>query len=125
MENEIKKKPIVIFLIVMAIIIFWGSAGEPKQPRVVDSSDAVAVAVQHVKAVLSSPHSADFPILDYVTEDLGDSTWEVTSYVDAQNAFGAEVRSWWTITVHHNGGDYRYPENWTPESLFFAGEKIY
>jgi hypothetical protein len=54
-----------------------------------------------VKRHLKAPATAEFPwgTDEYSIVSLGDGRWKVSSYVDAQNGFGAMVRSRWDVTL--------------------------
>lgn len=71
-----------------------------------------------VKQKLKSPSTADFPMFDY-TSDYSqlDGTYLVTSYVDAQNSFGAIIRQYYSIKLKFNGGDWAEANNWTGMQL--------
>lgn len=58
-----------------------------------------------VKEELKAPSTAKFPwdYESYVT-DNGDGTYTVTSYVDAENSFGAKIRSKFRCIVHNEDG---------------------
>ena len=73
-----------------------------------------------VKARLKAPASADFPFLDYSSANTGNETYVVRSYVDAQNAFGAKIRSNWTCQVQYRGGEEADRHNWTLVDLQLA-----
>jgi len=66
--------------------------------RVIDHDVSYySIAQEIVKSSLKSPKSADFPSIVWSPEDIkmqrnGDLV-AVQSYVDAQNSFGAEIRS--------------------------------
>ena len=66
-----------------------------------------------VEQRLKSPKSADFPFGGgtYHTKDLGGGRYEVNSYVDAKNAFGANIRT------HFNGVIRRKDSGWVLEYL--------
>ncbi len=78
-----------------------------------------------VEDALKSPSTADFPMTEYNATDLGDSRCLISSYVDAQNSFGATVRTEWTTTVRFNGGSKGDTANWTLEEMSFDGEAVY
>lgn len=67
-----------------------------------------------VEEQLKSPNSAEFPFGGYrdVTP-LGDGRYKVSSYVDAENAFGATMRT------HFEGVIKRVPDGWELEYLRF------
>jgi hypothetical protein len=78
-------------------------AGPPRATEQSDFSrkfDALFAAQQFVKRSLKAPATADFaPYRESVIVDLGDHRFEVTSYVDAQNSFGAKLRNHFTCVV--------------------------
>lgn len=58
---------------------------------------AVTSAQNLVKAELKAPSTAKFPYdtEEYTVKNNGQD-WKVSGYVDAQNSFGASVRTYWT-----------------------------
>lgn len=58
-----------------------------------------------VKNQLKSPATADFS--GVVTAGPDEGPWTVTGSVDAENSFGAALRSPWTCTVRLDGDIYR------------------
>lgn len=67
-------------------------------------SMAIVLCKNKVRDRLKSPASADFPIMDVKATRAG-STFTVSSYVDAKNAFGAEIRTHYTCVIDHVSGD--------------------
>ena len=80
-------------------------------------------AETHIKNILKSPSSAEFPggfltpFEDWSFAKNG-TTYTVSSYVDAQNGFGAMIRSHFTITYEWKD------ETGKVTSLFFDGKKM-
>ncbi|MGB2964886.1 MAG: hypothetical protein WBB69_12960 [Anaerolineales bacterium] len=73
-----------------------------------------------VERELKSPSSARFPLYAaYGTTSLGNGRFNVSSYVDAENSFGAEVRAGYTAVLKFKGGQWNDSSNWTLESLVF------
>ena len=61
----------------------------------------------YVEAILKSPSTADFPWFDWqITKDYKTQIATVSSYVDAQNSFGATIRSYFTLKYQINGSSY-------------------
>lgn len=57
-------------------------------------------AEKQVKNMLKAPSTADFPWSSgNVSYDLDKKTYKVSSYVDAENSFGAKIRSYYNCTV--------------------------
>lgn len=67
------------------------------------------LAVEKVKANLKSPSTAEFPF-SAVNSDVNitksGNKYTVKSWVDAQNSFGATIRSNFTVTIEKNGNNY-------------------
>ncbi len=61
---------------------------------------------------LKAPSSAKFPTLEYETTYLGDNTFRVKSYVDAQNTFGAQIRTDYEVVLKWNGKERTDQRNW-------------
>lgn len=59
-----------------------------------------------VKNQLKAPSTAKFPWYDdSCVDSLGNSRYRVTSYVDAQNSFGAMLRSNYICELEYVGND--------------------
>jgi hypothetical protein len=71
-----------------------------------DTIGAYVVCQQFVEEELRAPATAEFggPYSE-VTEDLGSGRYRVTTYVDAENAFGAMIRTDFECVVSHVSGD--------------------
>lgn len=75
-----------------------------RQPRLGDrTSEAFIICKNLIEARLKSPKSADFPLFDFRAIHLGDERYEVASYVDAKNSFGAEIRTRFWCTLQYTG----------------------
>jgi hypothetical protein len=67
-----------------------------------------------VEERLASPQTADFPFGGYRhVKDLGNGRYEVISYVDSQNVFGAQIRT------RFSGVILKGNDKWYLESLTF------
>jgi len=106
----------LLALIICSIFTFlaFGSDGESEKK---DSSkmdtEAFTISKRFVEDRLKAPGSADFPVLDFTSKYQGDGTYIVTSYVDAQNSFGAMIRMYYVAKLKYNGGDWSSRLNWT------------
>ena len=49
----------------------------------------------------------------------------IESYVDAQNSFGAQIRTEWIVVLTHTGGNWANSSNWDLGELIFDGEIVY
>jgi hypothetical protein len=78
----------------------------PAAPDVGDQVGAYVVCQQFVEDRLVAPATAEFGgPYSQVTKTLGGGRYEVDTYVDSQNGFGALVRSDFVCTVKHVAGD--------------------
>ena len=76
-----------------------------------EKDEAYSIARQFVERRLKAPSTASWPgIFDDrgTVVRIGDGVYEVTSWVDSQNSFGAKLRMHYAATVRHNAGD-----NWS------------
>lgn len=73
------------------------------------------VCTEHVKKSLKSPRSAEFP-WDYTVAFDG-YTARMSSYVDAQNSYEANIRSQFVCVLEYNGGDANEVDNWTMKEV--------
>ena len=93
-----------LFVILMAIVIIIAIFDPESLDNAPETSwTAYDYAQEIVKNNLKSPASAVFP--DYqesFVNELGKYEWRVETYVDAQNSFGAMLRTNFTIVVKHD-----------------------
>lgn len=129
-----QKKQYTKVQIISAIILFFGiiwlinSIGsfdvEQQTKTAPDEAEAYVIARNYVKLALKSPATADFPLFDETSINLGDGRFRSSSYVDSQNSFGATVRSNWTAVVKYNSGEWADSTSWTLEELTIDGQQI-
>ena len=60
------------------------------------------MAKRFVEKQLRAPSTASFPRMPEQQAYIGECAWQVLSYVDAQNGFGAMVRTHWLITMMYD-----------------------
>lgn len=86
----------------------------PEPPSEHSDSRALIEARDFVKARLKAPRTAKWPGLfatDEKVTHLGDGTYAILSYVDAENTFGAMVRTHYVCKVRYVGeGEWRLEE---------------
>lgn len=84
----------------------------------VTRGDACFMAQKFVKPRLKSPATATFPLWSEsacaVTQD--GNTWYVNSYVDAQNGYGAKLRTAYSADLVYHADS----QSWTLARLTFA-----
>lgn len=115
-----------LFVLLILLLFMAVSVSETEGPadNEVDGSRAYVIAQNYVERALKSPSTAEFPSR-YGAEDIGDGVWEVFSYVDSQNAFGAQLRSNWRVTMKHNGGNWTHGSSWELQKMIVNGEQFY
>jgi hypothetical protein len=102
--------------LVVVFLFMVGVLSNPGNQRDFDAKDnrtlAVMCAQDHVKSMLKAPASAQWPgafrgvdIAEHARKNA-DGTYDVESYVDAQNSFGAMIRTRYFVrlSVHNDGG---------------------
>jgi hypothetical protein len=95
------------------------------RPRTVDVDDVrITVSVLCEMAVehrLKSPKSADFPYdLTRSVIKTAPDTFTISSYVDAQNPFGVEIRTRFVCVLRWNGGNPKESASFDIKELTFA-----
>ena len=95
----------------------------PEQNEIADDLDDLDAYLQgqyYIKQILKSPASAVFPYTGFIVHRLKDTNkFEVISYVDSQNSFGAMLRSSWNVVFkYQDGGTYL-------EKIVFDGKVVY
>lgn len=106
---------LLVFVVLFGFCFSLLSDREPKA----DIGEAVSAWVacqQFVEERLKAPSTVEYPspYTEY-TRSVGGGTFEVDAYVDAENSFGAMIRTDFLCTV-----DYRGDDNWHLESLTFS-----
>lgn len=94
-------------------IALWFAFSPPSKDSASDTSkpnwnSAYSAARNFVRDTLKSPSTASFPFAsESFVQDLGNGKYRVRAYVDAENSFGAKIRSDWMV-VEHWAGDGNY-----------------
>ncbi len=114
----------IVILVLVALTIGssdGGGEGGTSTSTTPDKIEAWVMAQQFVKDGLRSPGSADFGGVfgdyqdpDDVVTDLGSGKFRIRAWVDAQNAFGAEIRTRFLCELEYVGND-----RWQLTSLEF------
>ena len=113
--------------LVLAIVILWpGDGGTPSVPRYspppepepavvlsdgtrIEWIEAIARCRVEVQNSLLAPSTASFPSVG--RPSLENNTWRHTVTVDAQNAFGAMIRSSFSCVIDGDAGTIEVREN--------------
>ena len=93
---------IIALLLVPAgcVVVLNSEPDVPEKPRTYET-EALTCAKSRVKEMLKSPRTAKFPwgSDEAVIKLIEGTTFEVSSYVDAENSFGAILRTNYTCLV--------------------------
>ena len=106
-NKAVGKGCLIFFAIVfgLAVIITMATGdGSDEGPT---KLTAYSMTQGWVEDRLKSPSTADFPggRYDEHTTQIDDNTFRVSSYVDSQNSFGAEIRTHFEAEVEFLGDD--------------------
>jgi hypothetical protein len=100
-------------LLVIGFLVFAAFAGQGlRKPWNNDdhSVDALRMAQELVSRSLVAPASAKFPgaVWDNAMQHVkrNGQTYRIDSYVDSQNAFGAMLRTHYSVTLTRTGPEY-------------------
>lgn len=112
----------VLFVIGVIYFVYYNvdhhndSSSQPESVSEEDISTAASVECQdYVRNQLKAPATADFA-LPVETQRNG-NTFRIASYVDAENGFGAKIRSNYDCVVQWNGQKIDHSQNWNLLSL--------
>lgn len=108
-----KKSNIKLYIICGVIAFIIALAFTVEEENTPDKLTAYVMSHVFVERNLKAPSTAKFPwFRDIVVKDLGGGRFSVSAYVDAQNSFGAQIRTNYTCVL--KGVD---EINWTLESI--------
>lgn len=89
---------IVLGVFILAIMVMFASALSKVKPD--PKITAIVCAEQIVTQRLKSPSTAEFPSASHYTFiGIGENKYRLGSYVDAENSFGAKLRTQFTCDV--------------------------
>lgn len=99
----------VVFVIILAVVLCIAVGvitSSFKRPDRADAIGAYVACKQFIEGGLKAPSTAVFASQSQSDiTNTGDGSFRVNSYVDAQNSFGAMIRTDFTCTVKYEGGD--------------------
>jgi len=112
-KNPVWKKCLIGVIASFALLCYAISlptpppSAETTAPKVEhDPLSAFVMSQTFVEKQLKAPATAKFPLYsESKVTDLGDGKYKVDSYVDAQNSFGAMIRTNYTCTLKYVGDD--------------------
>ncbi len=87
------------------VLLAVGSSGPDENDPQFRKDMAIETSKEFVLKQLKAPATAQWPrgSANYSCVELGDDQYRVTSYVDAQNSFGAQIRTFYTVVVKYQG----------------------
>lgn len=88
--------PIAAFALIFLVILLWGAFGPERE----DERPMQHVCEGAIRARLKVPSTADVIALGWSHED---GVWQFDGTVDAENSFGAKLRSTWVCQVSDSG----------------------
>jgi hypothetical protein len=89
---------IALVIVLVGIVISSFAEDDPYDPN--NRLEVIAQCEARIEEQLKAPTTAEFD-----STATGDGTWTVTGTVDAENSFGANVRSEYQCTVKVTGDD--------------------
>ncbi|MDF2047278.1 hypothetical protein P2P98_14015 [Microbacterium sp. Kw_RZR3] len=92
---------ILVPILVIALSFAFSSGKENKPYDPNNASEAIAQCEDLVTSQLKAPSTASF---DSAAARNGTAEWTVTGTVDAQNGFGAQIRSTYQCSMRIKGG---------------------
>lgn len=104
--QELTKSP---FLYMCTIVFsFWAFGSLLYQPDSCDKVEAYSYSKEFVEKRLKYPPSAEFASFGRATvTEEANCTFQISSHVDATNAFGGMIRNSFSITVRDDGDRWR------------------
>ena len=99
-------------LVVVVILFIVGTLCPHTKTAAERGTMAAIQCRDFVKERLRAPSTADFSALHESASLIGENKYVVRGYVDAQNAFGAQIRNNYACTVQYTGGEDADSGNW-------------
>lgn len=137
-----RKHPIMTLLIVLIIVpIVVSQIIAPESPKLTPAEEfanqikedkfqsARILAKSYIEKIpLTSPSTAKYNPPTTKVDPQNPNLFEVSSYIDSQNGFGAMVRTYWSMKLEFIGKDDQVSietdANWKIKEFIFDGEKI-
>ena len=116
-DNQIERWVNRAGLVLLALVLLGGAwliIRGPDKPKTAaeqaaeyqpSAADAERMCREDVLGKLKAPSTATFgDVQSTISDDFDINRWTVTGWVDAENSFGATIRSEWTCSATHRGG---------------------
>lgn len=97
----------LIILMVFVVLAIGSTSGNSDKVSGPNKINAKVMAESFLEERLKAPSTAVYPwvSVDDVVTELADNKYRYRSYVDAENSFGAKVRTYFEIVVQYVGDD--------------------
>lgn len=90
----------LIILIVAGLFLFKSCGSSSSKPIENSETNAKICAEEYVRQNLKAPSTAKFcSYANMTATNITGRTWKVSGYVDAENSFGASIRTYWVVTL--------------------------
>jgi len=121
-DDDLPRKPkkvngclsvLIIAVVLISVMFFLGIFSDGSSTDNSTSTNkflAYDYAEQFVKKELKSPSTADFPGFSEKKEhisDMGGGRYKISSWVDSQNSFGAQIRTSFSCIIIFDGENVR------------------
>ncbi|NCX95799.1 MAG: hypothetical protein EBX41_05195 [Chitinophagia bacterium] len=137
-DNKLGEKISTTIAAILTIIIFGtchflykysDDTSKKDNPENQNKIKAFIIAESYVKDVLKSPSTADFGSVFEKSDAVNTvvqrgNTFTVNWHVDAQNSFGAKIRSYYTCRLTYVSGDANTQNSWRCEFLMVDDDII-
>lgn len=105
---------------ILSYLVGSGPSGSSRATAEPTETQAGIICNRFVEQRLKSPKSADFRMFDRTVVKTGPGSFRVVSYVDAQNSFGAALRTRFECKLTYKGGEWADQNSWTVDDISFA-----
>jgi hypothetical protein len=142
LRNWLNRHPILTVIILLVTVpIFISQIASESTPELSTAEQSVKdvkdlkfssariLAKSYISNIpLTSPSTAKYNPPTTEVDPKNPNLFEVSSYIDSQNGFGAMVRAYWSMKLEFIGKDDQSPietdGNWKIKEFIFDGEKI-
>lgn len=124
-QNDIKTFKYIGIPVLLLILLIYGfrNCSRPElggDVKISNKLKAFTMSQIYIKKILKAPSTAKFPVYDISDVVKTDSrTYEVTSWVDSENSFGAMLRSNYLVRLKY------FDDQWSLRYLEVNGKQIY
>jgi hypothetical protein len=100
----------IVFVVVLLRIFQNRRIHVNRKPN---NKEAFAIAKVFIKDRLKQPGTANFPKNNFQSNiDTGRNSYNIASFVDAQDSTGKMVKIQWQVKLAYNGGDWADRSSW-------------